>query len=158
MVYTKTIKQPAGGSVETPTQYRMPVTEGLIYKMQLYFPPGSSGLLHVRICDGGYQVWPSEPGETFFGDNHLIDFDDFYYVSSPDHNLLIYVYNLDTAFEHIFQLRIGQVSQEEYISAMLPSVAQDRLAETLAGLIKAQDQSYAAQRQRVLAKLGEEVE
>jgi hypothetical protein len=152
LIYTKTITEVANGLATNPTQRKMAVTSGLIYQVEVYFPPGSSGLLHTWIQDGGFQVWPTEPGETFFGDNTLISFRDLYYVGSANHVLDIYSYNLDDRYNHSFQIRIGQVNDPAFIASMLPSIASDNMEEAIAAIIAQQDMSYEATRARVLAQ------
>jgi hypothetical protein len=132
MIYCKTIASQAGGSEDAATFQDMYVTSGLIYQVEFYFPPGSSGLLHVAVMDGGYQCWPSEPGETFFGDNTLITFPDRYYISSSRKAFTVKHWNEDDTFNHIFQLRIGQVSEEIFIASFLPSLTLDKITESLA--------------------------
>jgi hypothetical protein len=153
VIYTKTITRAAGGSAGSPVQDKMTVTLGLIYQFELYLPPGSSGLLGVMVKDGGYQVWPSEPGEWFFGNDNLIAFPDRYYISSPAHVLDVLSYNEDDTFPHTFQVRIGQVSDPALISGFMPGVSMDRLSSVLSDLLAAQDMSYAAQRARIVASI-----
>jgi len=136
----------------SPSQYRMAITEGLIYKFELYLPPGSSGLLHVAVEDGGHRIYPSEPGEWFFGDNSTISFEDRLIITSEPHHLFIYAYNLDEAYEHTFQIRIGQVSDPIFIQSMLPAIQSETFAEDIAGLIASQDQSRAALREAAIAE------
>ena len=155
MIYTKTIIESSGGSEVNPSQRLMPVTDGLIYQFDLYFPPGSSGLVYVAVFDGGHPLWPSEPGEWFFGDNITISFPDKYFVSSAPHNLFVYSYNLDEAYNHKFQIRIGQVSDPILVQSLLPSIQMESFATDIAGLIASQDQSRTAQRERVVASLDE---
>lgn len=150
MVYTKTITEAAAGAAASPSRHDMHFTLGLIYQFECYFPPGSSGLLHVSVWDGGYQVWPSEPGETFFGDNTLISFPDRYYIDSVRKALIIQSYNLDDTYAHVFQLRIGQVSEEAFIASFLPSMSMDKIGDTIAELIAGQAQAKA-ERQAALS-------
>jgi len=138
-IYTKTVIAAAGGSAAVPIDADMPVTNGIIYQFELYFPPGSSGLLKVKVNDGAFQVWPSEPGEWFFGDNSLISFSDRYYIQAPDHRFKIWHYNLDEAYDHTFQVRIGQVTAEMFIASFLPGYAQADLAPLLEQLIAVQE-------------------
>lgn len=158
MIYTLTESIPANTPVIGALQFKMPVTGGLIYKVDIYLPPGSCGLVGLIVCDGGYQVWPSERDEWFFGNDSLISFDDRYYVNSPNKILDVYGYNLDDTYAHIFQVRIGMASDPAVISSYLPAFANADFAETLADIIAGQDQSYAAQRARVVAAVGEESE
>lgn len=157
MIYTKTIIESSGGSAASPSQYRMPVTEGLIYQFELYFPPGSSGLLYVCVEDGDHRVWPSEPGEWFFGDNTLISFPDKYFITTSPTELFIYSYNLDEAYDHKYQIRIGQVSDPVLIQSMLPSIQMETFGEDIAALVASQDQSRIAVRDRAVA-LADEIE
>ncbi len=157
MIYTKTVTEPSGGSLISPSQYRMAITEGLIYKFELYFPPGSSGLLHVAVEDGGHRIYPSEPGEWFFGDNTLISFEDRYFVTADPLTLFIYSYNEDTAYDHKYQIRIGQVSDPILIQSILPAIQMENFGAEIASLIAGQDQSRTALRADAVA-LADETE
>lgn len=158
MIYTQTVEEAAGGSAALPQPHKLHVTEGLIYQFELYFPPGSSGLLHVWIQDGSYQVWPSSTGDTFFGDNTLISFTDRYYIASRDHVLTIYSYNLDTEYCHQYQVRIGQVSEELFVQSFLPGLQIEGFQSMITDVIEAQDYSRVAQRERVVAAVEAEHE
>jgi hypothetical protein len=141
MIYTKTISEAAGGSASAPTRRDMFVTTGLIYQFECYFPPGSSGLLHVAVFDGGFQLWPSEPEETFFGDNTLISFPDRYYIVSPRKALTILSWNEDDTYAHSFQIRIGQVSAEVFIASFLPSMSMDKMTEQIAAVAQEKEKA-----------------
>jgi len=140
MIYTKTITSSKGGSASSPVQARMAVTRGLIYQFDLYFPPGSSGWLHVRIADGAYPLYPSEPSEWFFGDNSLITFPDRYFIQTPDQYLTIWHYNSDDSFDHEFQVRIGQVLADQFIASFLPGYGQQDTTDAITQMIKQQEE------------------
>lgn len=140
MIYTRTITSSAGGSASSPTLDRMAVTKGLIYQFDLYFPPGSSGLLHIRIADGAYPLYPSEPSEWFFGDNSLITFPDRYFIQTPDQMLQIWHYNTDDTYDHTFQIRIGQVLAGQFIQSFLPGYGQRDTAAQIAEIVAAQEE------------------
>jgi hypothetical protein len=144
MIYTKSIVEAAGGSGANPTRRDMFLTTGLIYQFECYFPPGSSGLLHVAVYDGGFQLWPSEPTETFFGDNTLISFPDRYFIDCPRKALTIASWNEDDTYAHTFQIRIGQVSAEVFIASFLPSMTMEKLTEELKGQAVVQKATSAA--------------
>jgi len=151
VIYTLTKIQSKNTTEAEPVQYIFPVAGGLIYQVEFYFPPGSGGHLHLKVHDGGYQVWPSEPGEWFFGDNITVSFADRYYISNPNHVLFVYAWNDDDTSDHVFQFRVGQASDPAIISSYLPAAANADLAESIAAIIAEQDQSYAAQRARAIA-------
>ena len=150
MIYTKTLSSVAGGSASNPRKEDMFLTSGLIYQVELYFPPGSSGLLHVAIFDGGYQAWPSEAGETFFGDNTLISFPDRYYIDSPRKAFTISHWNEDDTYAHTFQIRIGQVSAEVFIASFLPSMTMEKLTQELQAVGETKKEASAVSMEEAL--------
>jgi len=151
VIYCKTITAASGGSAGSPKDTDLPVTDGLIYQFELYFPPGSSGLLYVRVADGGFPVWPSEPGEWFYGDNTLISFPDRYYIAAPDHKFKVWYYNLDDTYDHKFTVRIGQVTAAAFISSFIPSYGQSSIEDVLKALADQQ----ASEKEARVAKIGD---
>jgi len=138
VIYCKTITALAGGTAATPIDADLPVTNGLIYQFELYFPPGSSGLLSVRVADGGFPVWPSEPGEWFYGDNTLVSFPDRYYIAAPDHKFKVWYYNTDDTYDHKFTIRIGQVSSDLFIQSFIPTFKAESIGDLLKALAEEQ--------------------
>lgn len=116
----------------------MNVTKGLVYKLEVFFPPGSAGLLHCFIEDGGFQCWPSNPGQTFSGANILISFDDIYIKAAEPFLFNILTYNLDDTFDHVVHVRIGLVSADIFIARFLPTVAYDIIHKRLTELERIQ--------------------
>jgi len=139
VIYCKTITAAAGDTALNPHDDDLPVTDGLIYQFELYFPPGSSGLLSVRVSDGAFPVWPSEPGEWFYGDNTLVSFPDRYYIAAPDHKFKVWYYNLDDTYAHKFTIRIGQVSSSLFISSFIPGFGQKSIEEVMAEMAAQQE-------------------
>jgi len=139
VIYCKTVTAVSGGSAANPIDTDLPVTDGLIYQFELYFPPGSSGLLYVRVADGGFPVWPSEPGEYFYGDNTLISFPDRYYIAAPDHKFKVWYYNLDDTYDHKFTVRIGQVSSDLFIQSFIPTFKAESISDLLGSLAMQQE-------------------
>jgi len=156
LIYTKTVTAPANMTAANPASTDIPVTNGLIYKVEFDFPPGSSGLLHIWIKDGSFPLWPSEPGESFSGDNQVIAFDDKYFIQAPDHRLKLWYYNLDDTYDHEFQVRVGQVLQEVFIASFLPSIGQGDMTSAITEAIAAQTVDRESKRQEVLDYLAAE--
>lgn len=156
MIYTKTVSVPALGDAANPLSTDIPVTNGLIYKVEFYFPPGSSGLLHCWVKDGSYSLWPSEPGESFSGDNSLISFDDKYFIKAPDHRLKLWYYNLDDTYCHEFQVRVGQVLQEVFIASFLPSMGIEQMTKSIEEALVAQTDTRENRKQEIIDYLSTE--
>lgn len=107
------------------------VTKGLVYKVELYSPSGSAGLMGVAVFDGLYQVWPSNAGEYFVGEEQLIAFDDLYLKDTAPYAFQIYTYNIDTIHEHFVSVRIGLVSKDVFLARFMPTKGHEYLADLL---------------------------
>jgi hypothetical protein len=151
MIYVKDITTPADTELSSPMKTVLQVANGLVYKIELQFPPGSYGLLGVCIKDGSYQIWPSEDKTFFRGDDNLIAFDDLYLKSNPPFNFDIFTYNLDTLYEHEVIIRIGLVSKDVYLARFLPSIGYAEFTDMLKRLSDEQAAVLEAKREAIIA-------
>lgn len=141
MIYSKTITTPANTSKENALRSALKVSKGLVYRVEIDFPTGPSGLLHVTILDGNYQAWPSSPDDTFNTNGVVIGFDDTYLKLQDPAHFTVVTYNLDDTFEHSVQVRIGLVSKEIFMARFLPSITYDKMLELLRKA-EAEQQAY----------------
>jgi len=125
MIYTANITIPANTAAANPTLGRVKISLGLIYKVELQFPPGCGGLAHVVINDGGYQVWPSTLDSDFATDDYTISFEDSYLKQADPSELQIYGYNEDETYPHTIQVRLGVASKDEFMARYLPTMTYD---------------------------------
>lgn len=112
MIYVADFTTPANTPRTSPVETLLRVTRGLVYRFELQFPAGALGLHHVWVQDGGAQIWPSSPHETFHPDRATISFDETYLKTAPPYEFIILSYNLDDTYAHAAQCRIGMVGQE----------------------------------------------
>lgn len=122
MVHVRTITVPANTSASAPLKTSLKVLRGIITRSRLIFPPGPSGLVYVRACEGESQFFPATPGESFWGDNINQEFDDLYEITDDNRIINIYAYNLDAAYEHRFQIQFSIESKDIYIARWVPSM------------------------------------
>uniref|UniRef100_A0A6H1ZPG4 Uncharacterized protein n=1 Tax=viral metagenome TaxID=1070528 RepID=A0A6H1ZPG4_9ZZZZ len=132
MIYSTLIATPIDLFATTPKQTVLKVTRGLVYKVEIDFPPGPSGLLKVQIYDGGHQLWPSTPGEYFITDGYCISFDDTLLKLVAPFQFDIYTWNLDETHAHGVTVRIGMVSEEIYMARFLPTFGYKELRRIIA--------------------------
>jgi hypothetical protein len=147
MIYGRWLSVPANTSMVSPSYYDLKCSRGLLYQAQVYFPPGPSGLLGLKVHDEGFQLYPSVNNEWFRGDNLLLAFGDRYFLASAGAVLRIYTYNLDDTYAHEVWAGFGIVSEEAFIASFLPSLSMDRIGETIAELIASQTAEKAARRE-----------
>jgi len=146
VIYAYDITTEIGVTQNNPLRTPLKVTKGLIYQVEIEFPPGPLGLCHVVINDGGHQVWPSNPGNSFHGDNGMIVFPDSYLKLVEPYEFTALTWNEDDSYEHTIQLRLGMVSSEIFMGRFLPSISYEAMLEVLRQTQLTQE----AERQRVL--------
>lgn len=120
MIYTANITTVANTLQTALKKTTIQVTKGLVFKVEFYFPAGSSGLMGVAVFDGLYQVWPSSVGNFFVSDDETIRFDDMYLKESAPFEFQCYTYNEDDTYEHYLAVRIGFVSAEVFLARFMP--------------------------------------
>ena len=151
MIYLKQITTPANTSASSPKKTVMKISGGLVYRLEIEFPPGPYGLLHCYIKDGNYQVWPSDNSVDFVGDNSKIAFDDLYLKTIPPLTFDIFTYNLDDTYEHTLIIRLGVVSAEIFMARFLPHYGFDHFLEQLKLMQFDQQEMHEEERQAIIA-------
>lgn len=131
MIYSKYVYTVKDTYAVNPLRTPLKVAKGLVYKVEVEFPPGPIGLYKCQIYDGGHQLWPSTPGEFFKSDGLLISFDDTYLKLAAPFEFTIYTWNEDEAYPHGLTVRIGMVSKEIFMARFLPSYGYKQLAKLL---------------------------
>ena len=152
MIYQTTITTVKGPAAFTLKQSTLKVTRGLVYKVEIDFPPGCSGLLKVKIFDGGHQVWPSNNNESFSTDGHIISFDDTLLKLAAPFQYTIHTVNEDTIYDHSVTIRIGMVSEEMYIARFLPYMAYEQMLEVLREETNRQEAQAELEREAIIEK------
>jgi len=148
MIYTANITTPKNTPLSTLKKTTLSVTTGLVYKVEVYFPAGSAGLMGVAIFDGLFQVWPSTVGDFFLGDNIMISFDDLYLKEAAPFDFQVYTYNVDDTYDHFVSVRLGFVSKDVFRARFLPYEAYDYFVRLLQQL--QEEQAALAEGQKEL--------
>lgn len=107
MIYRVGITTGKKGSDTDRVTTEIKLTKGIINRVNLVFPPGCAGLLHVAINHGLHQVWPTNPRGNYATDGETIDFEEFYELKYDPFVLTVYTRNEDDAYEHEVIVRIG---------------------------------------------------
>lgn len=100
MDYVVYISTPVGKTEAAPLKTSLVLTAGRLTGGFLYFPPGSSGVLHIIAKIGEHQILPFNTGENYRCDNCVIPFHlaiDFF---SPPHIIDIITWNDSTKYPH----------------------------------------------------------
>lgn len=131
MVFSVSITTSNGTAKADATKTVLKVCKGLAYRFEVEFPPGCSGLQHVQIFDGSYQVYPASQQDSFHSDARVISFDDLYLKTAEPFEFLIKTWNLDETWAHTVQVRIGMASSEAFMSRYMPSLTWEKFQGAL---------------------------
>jgi len=100
MIYSKEITVPPETSIDSPYEYKMPISKGIIHTVSLFLPWGCAGLCWVRIY---YRTWPIFPltrEEWIRGNDIGFSLSTNIEVTEDNPEVIIQSYNEDDTFEH----------------------------------------------------------
>jgi len=84
---------------------------GTVHQIDAIFPGGCAALLHVRILYQLFQIWPSNPDESFASDNEKITWADAFELDQPPYQLMVHTWNDDDFYAHAVQLRFAMIAE-----------------------------------------------
>ena len=145
MIYSTSITTANSKSKASATRTKLKITKGLIWLLEVDFPPGCVGLVHVQIFDGSYQILPASPDKTLSGDGRLLRYDDLYLKSAAPFELTIVTWNEDELWDHNIQIRIGLASTRLFMARYLPTIGWEDFAAQMGEVQKDQAKGKAEQ-------------
>lgn len=115
MIYVFPFTLPPNTLKANPVRKEVNLVKGRIIKLGVVFPPGCLGLCGIRVIEREHQLFPSNTGEWFTGDDIDKDFEEDYPLLYPPFILKIEAYNEDDTYSHTVTLRI-LLREEGYVS------------------------------------------
>ncbi len=107
MIYRYGITTAANTTEAAAQMTIITLPRGIIHQLDIVFPPGPAGLLHLRILEGISVIWPSSQNESFAGDNTTISFKEFYILKDATNQIIIQTWNDDDTYSHLVIVRFG---------------------------------------------------
>jgi hypothetical protein len=99
----------------------MDLAAGQITQVEIGFPWGCAGLVHVQIYRSEHLMWPSNPGQSFAWNDYTVKFpENETSLGAPD-EWTIRAWNEDVRHDHLIVVRIGILAPEK---TLLGSIAQ----------------------------------
>ena len=113
MFYRYSLTVPALTPATALVTTTMRLAHGIIHQVEIGFPPGCAGLVHVGIYRFEHQVWPSNPDHDFAWDNYniVIRGEAFGLVTRP-YQMTLRAWSEDDSYAHTIVCRIGIRSPE----------------------------------------------
>lgn len=108
MFYRYSLTVPANTPSTAPIATTMRLSHGIINQIEIGFPPGCAGLVHVSIFHFEHQAWPTNPDNDFAWDDYNVTIrnEAFGLVTRP-YNLTLRAWSEDNTFPHTIVCRLG---------------------------------------------------
>ena len=113
MFYDFSVTVPANTLDSAPVSQQLKLTEGVVQKVSILFPPGPHGMVKVRIMSDGHQLLPTNPEGYFASDNEIINIDEWYPLGAGSNVLRIIASSPGTSYDHTISGRFGVLRPEE---------------------------------------------
>jgi len=107
MIYRWGITVPANTPEASPVWKDLLMRKGVINKLDIHFPAGCVGLVHVAIFYGDTQLWPEQKGEYFATDDETISFTEYFELIHDWLEIRAMLWNEDDTYDHTISIRIS---------------------------------------------------
>jgi hypothetical protein len=124
MIFVHQITTPANTAKDSPLRTTMPIVLGTITRVLIFLPPGLSGLAHLKILWGLYQLFPSNEQGDFAGAGELIEWDEQITIDTPPDELVAVTWNEDDTYDHTIIVHI----------VMEPALPSQSISEVIAAV------------------------
>ena len=91
---------PANTLEATPESEFVLLVAGVVQEIEIWFPSGCAGLVHLQVCDRGHQLYPREPGESFVGDDWHIAIKESLDIEGEPYGLTLVGWSPGTTYDH----------------------------------------------------------
>jgi len=108
MDYRYSLTVPAGTLQSTPARKVMRVGRGILQTIEIGFPPGCAGLVHVYVSHWEQQLWPWNTDEGWAWDDYNIVLRNINFgVSTPPYLFHLCGWSEDDTYSHRICCRLG---------------------------------------------------
>jgi len=132
MIYCAEITTPYNTQKSNEKVTTLDVDKGMVYRIEIQFPPGPAWLSGCRIFDQLTQVFPKTMNEYFIGNSMLLSYDELYEVKSMPYEFYIHTYNTSIHYDHKCIVRIIMETKDAYMSKIIPALAYQDITNMLA--------------------------
>lgn len=133
MLYTTAITAAKGGSEATASDTRIKCSAGIIHHIDILFPSGCAGLVHVCIYHGGHRFFPSSEGMDVAGDNETVRFKEYQPLRKETNYISVKAWNEDDTYDHTVRVRIGVLPEDVLAFGTLMSRVPNLVRKVLRG-------------------------
>lgn len=107
MYYDYSFTIPANTTQAAPTTQACKLTHGVIHHVEIDFPYGCAGLVHLQILHALHQLWPTNPEGSFNADDYVISTNEHLELTDTPYIITLQGWNSDDTFDHTLQVRFA---------------------------------------------------
>ena len=100
MVYEVRVTVPPNTTRDNAVRQVVKVAPGTLEQLEIEFPTGCAGLVHVQILYQDVQTWPSNLDQSFTGNGSHLVFRESLPVKKAPFEFIIRAWNLDDTYPH----------------------------------------------------------
>lgn len=117
MLFTAAIDTPANTPKNSPVLTSIPILNGTITQVMVFFPPGSNGLVHLKILWGLVQLFPANEQSDLAGGYVMIAWPESIAIDTEPLSLTCVTWNEDDTFDHTIYVHIVETPAGGTINA-----------------------------------------
>ncbi|MBA7582459.1 hypothetical protein ES708_24387 [subsurface metagenome] len=107
MYYDFAVVVGTGNTVDNPKEEDLELTKGVIHRIEVEFPRGCRGYVHLELLHREHRVWPTNREGDFAGEGYTIPIDEHYKLTSEPYALKARAWGVDCGYPHTITVRIG---------------------------------------------------
>ena len=107
MYYSFDLTVPASTAETAPLVDEVELVPGTVTRVELQFPRGCVGLVHVTINRELHQLWPSNPDGNIAGNDARISWSEDHPFTEVPYTLQLWGWNTDDTFPHTITFRFN---------------------------------------------------
>jgi len=116
MLFEASITIPKNTTSSSPTTVILKIAHGIVTKIMVRPRPGHHAVAHCVILHHEHQIAPSTENMDFHGDEHAIDWEEYYESYQPPYELKIKGWNTSTKYPHTFDISIVVLPRKAIIA------------------------------------------
>ena len=101
------ITVPPGTQVDSPIEKIIPITRGVIKRIDIDFPRGCSRTVGIQIYWGKTPIMPVNPDEWVKADETIVSGEFFHYIYQPPFILTAFACSPEANYEHKIRIRVN---------------------------------------------------
>lgn len=123
MLYSFSHTFTAANTEDNKQKFTLKMASGVINGIDIYFPHGSCGLVHIHVNRGLYQIVPVNTAHQLVGSGNLIRFNEDIQLYHEPYELELYGWNEDDTYDHTIDIKIELHSPQSLLRYIMSNLA-----------------------------------